>query len=182
MKRKCCHKTIWLQLRKEWQQFWSNFGLAENDHLFLGPIGTVNSPELCNIILAHQEVTSDKANNKWQAGKTSLFMVIYVKFMKWRKGEDKKKKIEATSQGKQSISQHSKRTKQGNIKKYIERGNRGEFSLQHTHCSTYSCRGNDGFKINGRISRDFPHLFLTGCKQLSQARKSEGGEGVWCAH
>lgn len=93
MKRKCCHKTIWLQLRKEWQQFWSNFGLAENDHLFLGPIGTVNSPELCNIILAHQEVTSDKANNKWQAGKTSLFMVIYVKFMKWRKGEDKKKKL-----------------------------------------------------------------------------------------
>jgi len=54
--------------------------------------------------------------------------------MKWRKGEDsnKKKKIEATSQGKQSISQHSTKTKQGNIKKYTERGDR-EISLSSIH-------------------------------------------------
>lgn len=84
--------------------------MAENDHLLLGPFGIVNKQELCNIIWAHQEVTSDKANSKWQAGKTSLFAVIYVKFMKWRKGEERKNnpKPVATSQGKQGIPQHKK--------------------------------------------------------------------------
>lgn len=120
MKAKCCHRTIWLQLREEWWKFWSHFSLAENDHVFLGPFGTVNSLELCNIILTHQELNSDKADKKWQGEKTSLFMVIYVICMKWRKGEDSKKNIEATSQSKQSISQHNWKIKQGNTKKYIE--------------------------------------------------------------
>lgn len=47
--------------------------------------------------------------------------------------------------------------KQGNIKKYIESGNRREFPLQHTR-STYNYRENDGLEINRQISRDFPNL------------------------
>lgn len=68
--------------------------------------------------------------------------------------------------------------KQGNMKKYIERGNRWEFLLQHTHCSTYSYRGNNGLEINGGISRDFLHLFnyLVANDLFNEARKSEGSE------